>query len=408
MNVVGADFLLVCDEAFSIVEKGGILYDKDSILEVGDYECLAKKAKGEKKYYKDCVLTPALANLHLHLEFSQNQGILKYGSFEVWLNSVIENRDILMGENLQSAMQKEIQRLLKSGVGFVGAISSYGYDLEILAQSPLRVLYFNEVIGSKPEMLDILFENFLVRLKASEMLQSSRFYPAVAIHSPYSVHSVLLQKVLTLTTAKNLPLSVHFLESKAEREWLTNAKGYFLEFFKKYFQTSMLPFYTISDFIQAFEGRGAYFVHCLEATKEELESIKKGGGKVISCVRSNRLLNNRLLDLDLCLKLGISPIFATDGKSSNESLSLLDELRIALYAYSYYNLEELAKILWLGVTYYAFKDNILKLQGGSLKQGYLPDFALFELQGVREQIPLQLLLYAKEAKSLYISGKKVF
>ena len=94
----------------------------------------------------------------------------------------------LMGVNLKTAMQQGITECLRSGVGFVGAVSSYGYDLEVLADSPLRVLYFNEVIGSKIEVLDILFQNFLARLQDSKSVQNERFIPAVAIHSPYSVH----------------------------------------------------------------------------------------------------------------------------------------------------------------------------------------------------------------------------
>ncbi|WP_104722391.1 aminofutalosine deaminase family hydrolase [Helicobacter mesocricetorum] len=404
MQLIGADFLLICDEKFEILKNAGILFDKEQILEIGEYNELVKKSPQNTQYYKQSVITPALCNLHLHLEFAQNKGILNFGNFGRWLDSIIVNRDLLMSGNLEKEMQKDIKHLLQSGIGFVGAISSYGYDLEILAHSPLRVLYFNEVIGSKAEMVEALYQNTLMRLNASREFASERFFPALAIHSPYSVHPMLFSEILTLTKQENLPLSIHFLESYEEREWLEHKRGYFRDFFKKFFHTTMQPFYSIEAFLDSFKELQPYFVHCLQANKDELQKIKNLGGRLISCPKSNRLLNNTLLDLSLCQEVGISPIFATDGKSSNDTLSLLDELRVALYAYKGYDLEELAKILLLGVTYYAGKSCNIKI--GSLQAGYKPDFAVFKVEA-REQIALSLLLQAKTAEALYIAGEEI-
>ncbi|TLE16338.1 metal-dependent hydrolase [Helicobacter apodemus] len=404
MKLMGADFLLICDEKFEILKNAGILFDKKQILEIGEYDKLIKKSPQNTQYYKECVVTPALCNLHIHLEFSQNKGILNFGNFGNWLDSVIIHRETLMGGDLQETMQKEIKHLLQSGVGFVGAISSYGYDLEVLANSPLRVLYFNEVMGSKAEMVDVLCQNALTRLKASKDFASEKFLPALAIHSPYSVHSKLFSYILALAKQDHLPLSIHFLESYEEREWLEHKSGYFKDFFEKFFNVRMQPFYSVESFLDSLKGLQPYLVHCLQATKEELQKIKNLGGFLISCPKSNRLLNNTLLDLKLCEELGINPIFATDGKSSNDSLSLLDELRVALYAYKEYDVEELAKILLLGVTYYAGKSCNMKV--GSLQVGYKPDFAVFRVEA-REQIALSLLLQARTAEALYIAGEEI-
>ncbi|CAM2878759.1 aminofutalosine deaminase family hydrolase [Helicobacter burdigaliensis] len=407
MELIGASHLLVCDDSFSILKEGGILYNASEILEVGSYEKLLSKNPNSSKFYENCVLTPAFANLHTHFEFSQNAGILQYGSFESWLNSVIENREHLMDEGLEESIKQAIKKNLKSGVSFVGAISSYGYDLEILANSPLRVLYFNEAIGSKKEALPFLFSNLKERLKESQKFSSERFYPALAIHSPYSVHSELLNDVLTLAREENLPLSVHFLESSAELEWLQKGSGYFLEFFRKFFKEECKPFYNPLEFLEYFkDNKGAYFVHLLEADRTIREELKKLEAKVISCPRSNRLLNNKLLALKDFRQNGFKTIFATDGLSSNDSLSLLDELRIALYAYANEPLETLAQELILGISNYAFRDNPMGLKAGILQKGYVSDFALFKLEA-KEQIPLQLILYAKEVESLYIAGKKI-
>lgn len=409
MQIIGADFVVICNSAFNVLKKGGICFDGTGIIEVDSYIHLCKKYPNASSiFYDSCAITPALANLHLHLEFSQNEGILEFGDFGEWLNSVVRKREELMDNNLDSYMQDGIMQCLKSGVGFVGAISSYGYDLKHFVSSPLRVLYFNEIIGSKEEALDVLYQNFLARLIESQNIAKTHpnITPAIAIHSPYSVHPKLLQKALTMAKEQNLFLSVHFLESLAEKEWLESNQGYFKDFYKIFFGRDMQSFYKSVEFLEYFKGfKNVYFTHCLEADATILESIKTSKGKIISCPKSNRLLNNKILDLNALFKRGIPLCLATDGKSSNDTLNLLDELRIALFAYADIPLESLAKALLLSVTRNPFVNTPFNL--GSLEVGNLSDFAIFKLPKTQEFLAQNLILYAKEAYALYINGKEV-
>lgn len=407
MQIIGADFVVLCDEEFNVIKKGGICFDTKEILEIGNYNALCAKYKEVScEYFDSCVITPALANLHLHLEFSQNAGVLSFGDFGEWLDSVLLKRESLMGEGLQNAMQQGILECLKSGVGFVGAISSYGADLEVLANSPLRVMFFSEVIGSSVEALDFLYQNFLARLENSKIKKCERFFSAAAIHSPYSVHPKLLEKTLEVAKRENLPVSVHFLESRAEREWLESSSGYFKDFYEKFFKKTISSFYSTESFLEAFKDiENVYFTHCLEASADILEKIKTQKGKIISCPKSNRLLNGKFLDLQAVKEAGIPLCLGTDGKSSNDSLSLLEELKIALFAYSEIPLESLARELLLSVTRNAFLDSTLPL--GELKIGNFSDFAVFKLPKSEEFLAQSLILYTKEAERLYIAGREV-
>jgi cytosine/adenosine deaminase-related metal-dependent hydrolase len=169
------------------------------------------------------VLYPGFINTHVHLEFSANKTSLRYGSFMPWLDSVIEHRDDLMKDCDNEMMRKECDQMLSSGITTFGAISSFGTELQICEEIPQRVVFFNELIGSNAQYADMLYGDFLERVKASQSCEaSSRITPAVAIHSPYSVHPVILQRAVTLAKQHNMPLSTHFLESQAEREWLEN------------------------------------------------------------------------------------------------------------------------------------------------------------------------------------------
>lgn len=403
MQVIGASKVFICDEKFSIIENGAIAFD-EKIVEIGDYATLEKKyTKGD--FYKDCVLLPSFVNPHIHFEFSNNTSDFLYGGFDKWLDSVMQQRDKVLSNNTQ-AIQNAINEQLASGVGSVGAISSYGDDRFALAKSPLKVVFFNEVIGSNPSAIDFLFSNFLQRLEASKELASSTFFPAIALHSPYSVHYILAKKVLSLAKAQNLPTSVHFLESKEERQWLEDSKGYFKNFYEKTLHIKdPKSLYSIEEFIELFQDMDTLFVHCLEANEKEIKQLMQSGN-IVTCPKSNRLLNNKFLNLDSIDMTKLS--IATDGKSSNNNLDYLDELRTALFGYSNKNCVDFAQTLLLNATLYGSK--ALRLNNGCLNENFDADFCLFEIPDIQHshQSALQFILHAKQAKQVFINGKNVF
>lgn len=419
MRIIGASKLFLCDEDFQILPQGGVAFyeahegceNRGRIAEVGSFEALKEHYPGAKaEFYHDSVLLPGLINAHTHLEFSANVSTLKYGSFEEWLSSVLARRELLMEhERVQRSMHAGLSELLKSGTTGIGAISSHGIDLEILASSPLRVCYFNEAIGSNPAALDALFSDFLARIEASKAHKSERFSPAVALHSPYSLHPILAKNALKEAHKLGGVVSAHFLESTEEREWLLEGKGFFEHFFARFLPDSHKPkpLYTPLEFLELFEGFEPILVHGVQMRREELERAASMNATLVSCPRSNRLLGGALLDIAKVRESGLKLAFATDGKSSNYSLSLLDELRIALFAYPKMPLLSWAQELLLGVTRRAA--GALKFESGELKSSLWADFALFEVEGIKDssQEAVQLILHAKEAKALYIAGERI-
>jgi len=349
------------------------------------------------------VLYPGFINTHVHLEFSANRTSLKYGSFMPWLDSVIEHRDDLLKDCDNEMMRKECDEMLRSGVTTFGAISSFGTELQICEEVPQRVVFFNELIGSNAQYADMLYGDFLERVKASQSCDpQSRITPAVAIHSPYSVHPVILQRAVTLAKQNNMPLSAHFLESQAEREWLEQGTGEFKTFFEKFFNTST-PVTTIEEFLHAFDTYPAHFTHCVQATEDELKYLAQKGHSIAHCPRSNRYLGCGRLAIE---KLELPFSVATDGLSSNDSLNIFDELRAALMLHNNIDIQHLALQLLQNVTSDAAK--ALGLNNGSLQVGKDADFALVtlpELPKRPEEIALWTILHTKQVESVYIEGE---
>ncbi len=353
------------------------------------------------------VLYPGFINTHVHLEFSANITSLKFGSFMPWLASVIEHRDDLMKDCDNDMMLRECQQMLRSGVTAFGAISSFGTELEVCELAPQRVVFFNELIGSNAQYADMLYGDFLERVKASQSCDpSSRITPAVAVHSPYSVHPVILQRAVALAKANTMPLSTHFLESEAEREWLSYGSGEFKAFFEQYFNTST-PVTNITEFMHAFDTYPTHFVHCVQATGEELAHLQSRGHTIAHCPRSNRYLGVGRLHLEVLNELDLPYSIATDGLSSNDSLNIFDELRAALMLHHQAPLQPFALKLLKAVTEDAAK--ALRLESGSLKVGKHADFALIslpELPKRSEEIALWTILHTREADAVFIEGEQ--
>ena len=299
MKIISANYILTCNNNFDILENRAICFDKN-ILDIDELTILERKYPDAEviSLPKNSVLMPGLINPHVHLEFSSNKTSLEYGSFIAWLNSVIQKRDDLLSTCSDEVMQKQLKIMQKSGTTSFGAVSSFGNDFETCLKSPQRVVYFTEILGSRPDAVDILFDDFKARLRHVEENANERLIPAISIHSPYSTHPILTKNALDIARKFNYVVSTHFMESLAERDWLDSGQGEFNDFFSNFAPNSK-PMSSATQFIELFEGCKTLFTHCVQAKQEEIEKIEKIGGSITHCPVSNRLLGVGRLEIEV-------------------------------------------------------------------------------------------------------------
>ncbi len=402
MHILLADAVFTPD---TLLRDHGIVFDK-TILEVVPNEEL------RSRYGEQCVelgagsiLMSGLINAHVHLEFSANQSTLTYGGFMPWLSSVISSRDELIHGCEESCMRRAIDEMLSSGITAFGAVSSYGFDLNACADAPQKVVYFNELIGSDPKMADALYGNFQERLFTSQTVKREGFHPAIAIHSPYSVHRIIIQKALKYAQENRLHVTAHFMESPAEREWLDANSGDFKPFFENFLKQHQAA-NTAIEFLTYFRNIPTLFTHVVHATSNELSLIREGGHTIIHCPISNRLLGNGTIDLEQLQANNIRWICGTDGLSSNYALDLFEEMKIALFMHHSQDLVTFSRQLWRSVTSDAA--NALGLNCGTIAPNYDADLLVAHVDyPINDQLPVHLLLRPPHIKSVYIQGQKV-
>lgn len=407
MTLITADFVLTCNEQFEIIEEGAVLFDTQ-ILEVEKASILKEKHPTATLLQtpKNSVLLPGLINSHVHLEFSANQSMLRYGDFIPWLQSVIAHRDELSALATTEIITCKLHEMLKSGTTSLGAISSFGADLEACVNAPQRVVYFNEVLGSVPSAVDAMYNDFRGRLEASKEFTCNHFIPAISVHSPYSTHPILAKKALQLALDEGCVVSTHFMESQAERAWLDEGSGDFQSFFSA-FNPHAKPMCTSVEYLSLFEKNATLFTHGVHANQAELQAIAEQNATLTHCPVSNRLLGVGKLDLEAVENEKINLTLGTDGLSSNISLSLWDELRCALMMHPHKELNALAKTLLQSVTCNAA--HALKLPCGALKEGLASDMIVVTLpqECVLDALPLQLILHTHHTHLTFIDGEEL-
>ncbi len=351
---------------------------------------------------ENSLLMPGLINAHVHIEFSANKTELSYGDFMSWLYSVIENREDLINGCGRECMDKAIDSMLENGITTFGAISSHAMDLEACADAKQNVVFFNELIGSQATMADALFTDFTARLNASKAIKREGFTPAIAIHSPYSVHPVLIRKAIEIVKAEKLPLTAHFMESQAERDWLDKSDGDF----KKFFNDLLKQKENVSDsheFLANFYEVPTLLTHGVQANDKELNAISNAKHTIIHCPISNRLLGNPTLDIKALNDKNIRWVVATDGLSSNYKLDLFEEMKISLFTHPSAPLLEFAKALINSVTINAAE--ALGLNTGEIVEGKNADMIVLDLdKEPTKELAIHLILHRYNISKVYVNG----
>jgi len=352
---------------------------------------------------ENSLLMPGLINAHVHIEFSGNKTQLSYGDFMTWLYSVIENREELINGCSLDCMTKAIDSMLDNGITSFGAISSHAMDLEACEKAKQNVVFFTELIGSQATMADALFTDFSARLNAAKSVKREGFKPAIAIHSPYSVHPVLIRKALQIVKDEKLPLSAHFMESQAERDWLDKSDGDFKGFFNDLLKQKE----NVSDsheFLANFYEVPTLLTHAVHANDKELNAIANAKHTIIHCPISNRLLGNPTLNIKELNDKNIKWIVATDGLSSNYKLDLFEEMKVSLFMHSDAPLLKFSQALIDGVTINAAE--ALGLNAGEIKEGKNADMIVLDLdKEPTQELAIHLILHRYNISKVYINGK---
>ena len=267
----------------------------------------------------DVVLTPGLVNAHAHLELSGLAGRLPRGpDFRAWIGRLLELRAEHGPERLARAARAGADRCLATGTTAGGDVDSTGAAIVGLADHPIRVVHYREVLDAHDPARTA---PALARLERALPGAPGR-REGISPHAPFSASAALLAGVARLARERSAPVSVHWSETVSETEWLERGEGPLAGLL------GPSPLRPGLDLIAeaGLLGPGLSLVHGNHPRPDEPARIALAGATVVHCPGSHAWFERAPAPLELYVRSGVRLALGTDSLASNEDLDLRAEM----------------------------------------------------------------------------------
>lgn len=281
----------------------------------------------------DGILTPGLVNAHSHLELSALRGKIPPGTgMAAFAGAVSSQRRSLSPDEIAAAIGQAMDELHATGTALVGDIANDDSTIGIKAGHPLATYTFFETFGlMEPRASTLLEKCFQLENEAIEYGLAA----GVTLHAPYSILPAVRQKVWTHARAQGSRLSLHMLESAAEREIFATGTGHFAEFYQQ-IGVSLPDFGTHSPLEYLLRdsdpSQPVLLVHTTEISPDETADffLVHNQGFICLCPRSNDWIHSRWPQLATYLPYPDRICLGTDSLASNASLNVAEEVLACL------------------------------------------------------------------------------
>jgi cytosine/adenosine deaminase-related metal-dependent hydrolase len=324
------------------------------------------------------VLIPGFVNAHAHLELTRLGTLAPFASFTDWLRQLMTGRSRWTDEEYRASTRQGARLALETGTTLVGDVSASGLTQEALETEKLRKLVFEEIVGFRPERVPEVvasLETRLARIEADPLLGLG-----VSPHAPYSVSDQLFHAAVEIAARLDLPLAVHTAETRAELEFLEGGTGEFRDLLE---ELGVLPdgwrAPGVSPVVYLAQlgilDRPAVLIHGNYLDADSMKLIRRSDSSVVYCPRSHAFFGHEAHPTRQLLDIGVNVALGTDSLASNDSLSMLDEVRFLFDRRKDIKPEEIFRMATLNGAAALGFGGVL----GRLRRGYWADFAVLEV-----------------------------
>ena len=320
-------------------------------------------------------LIPGFVNAHCHLELSHLLGVVPRSTgLPSFLSAVINERGNHESK-LEAAMEEADKMMYDNGIQAVGDHVNSAVTAKIKENSPIKYHTFVEVMATNKE-------DVVTRIDNAKEIEFHFDYKHSSItpHAPYS-GSKFLFKTLKKAISEDNIISIHNQESDEENKLFRYKKGEFLEFFKK--MDMVLEDFraqarnSLQSFLPYIPSKNKLIlVHNTYTSIKDLDFVDRMGRSVYFCFcpKANLYIEDRIPKIDNFLLGGHDIVIGTDSLASNDTLDILEELKVIHKEFPDLDFNETIK--W--ATLNGAKALNLESELGSLEVGKKPGLVLLE------------------------------
>ena len=262
-----------------------------------------------------------------------------------------------IAQTITHACQESIQ----AGVTTVGDICLKHRVWSSLADEPIRKTCFAEVFGLSEEFAKprTYLQECISQTKTNALLRLG-----ISPHAPYTTGPAVYRMAAELAAQHNLTLTTHLAETTEEKSFLATGAGSwrnYLERIHYWDGTFKCPEQRPIEYFLRLELAGQRFLlaHVNYIDDDELQKLAHSGHSVAFCPRSHAFFGHpehRFADM---LDAGINVCLGTDSLASNESLSILDEMRYLHNKWPEFSAESLLRMATINGAYAMRWDDII-------------------------------------------------
>ena len=322
--------------AGELIVDGGVVLQGAHIAGIGPSDQLtAQFPSAVVQDLGNRLILPGLVNAHTHLELSFLHGQTPYnGNFVDWVREVARRRTAFAGD-YDKLIRQACTDSLSAGVTTIGDISVGNRAWRALREQPIRKTCFAEVFGITAEIQAV--QDYLTE-QAKHLQGDELMKLGISPHAPYSVGQPLYEAVAVLAQRHGLPVTTHLAETHIEETFLRTGQGPWQDYLKeldKWDGSFHRPGCGPVEYLlrMNLSGRRFLLAHVNYLTDSELSSLAKSSHYVVFCPRAHRFFGHENHRFREMLAGGIPVCLGTDSLGSNDSLSILDEMRFLYREY---------------------------------------------------------------------------
>jgi cytosine/adenosine deaminase-related metal-dependent hydrolase len=295
----------------SVEDTGGILPERHSL-----------------EFYNG-IIVPGFVNCHCHLELSwMKDRIPEQTGLGGFLSTLTGIRSGGVDES-DKAIASADRSMADEGVVLCADICNSSSTFSVKKKSRIRYINFLEVFGIDPASAE---KRLAEIMKVAEAATANSLEWYLVPHSVYSV-SLPLFRMLREKTGSNKFTSVHFLESEDETGLLSEKSGPLMDAYKKMLSPSVVIIPVKDHLTAVFDeitpSGNLILVHNTAIEQEQVRNLKNRPGIFYClCPGSNRYITDSVPPLNMLASEGCKIVIGTDSLSSNNKLSILNEIRI--------------------------------------------------------------------------------
>lgn len=368
--------------------KDGILVvnDEGKIQDIIDPLIVEFPSSTEVKSYNG-VICPGFVNAHCHLELSHLKGkLMRKKQLTNFISEIIGKRNA-SEEEIESAMQEADRAMKNEGIVAVGDISNSNISLKVKQSSEIKYHTFIEILDISEERTDLVFkQGQLLRNQFSEKNLKASIVP----HASYSVTKKLLRLIFQESKLQNDILCIHNQETESEDEMFEKASGSLLARLQQinpvYINWKAIGKSSLQSVINEVEPDCfLQLVHNTFTHKEDMQAANHFLKNIFWCLcpNANLFIEDKIPAIDKMINENCKLTIGTDSLASNDSLSILSEMKTIHSRFPKIPLNEI--LCWSALNGARF----LKMDElfGSFEKGKKPGVNL-----LRNLNPAQLLL----------------